>query len=159
MGNYKILSDEELQLLELEFKQFLIANGIHDEDWRKINEKDPDQAIDLVEQFSEVVYEKSLENVKYVAYFSPTEIKAFWYRKDKALLVGLKDSSGKMDFRRADWWLQLPEHFDQIEVFKLEKEVNPNLRNIELFKLISGGAMVISEDYFKRLYQLLGENK
>ena len=155
MASFKILSDEELKLLELEFKQFLIANGIHDKEWKLINEKEPDKAIDLVEQFSDLVYEKSLENVKYIAYFTATEIKAFWYRKDKALLVGLKDTSGKLDFRRADWWMQLPEQIENVEVYQLEKEVDTKLRGIELFKLISGGAMVISEDYFKRLYQLV----
>ena len=33
-----MLSQEELQHLEAEFKQFLIVNHIHSEDWKKINE-------------------------------------------------------------------------------------------------------------------------
>lgn len=155
MAKYKILSDEELKLLELEFKQFLISNGIHDEHWRAINEKDPDKAIDLVEQFSDVVYDKYMDNVKYIAYFSENEIKAFWYRKDHAMLIGLKDLSGKLDFRRDDWWMRLPEVHDQVETYFLEKKVEENRRNIELFKLISAGAMVITEDHFKRLHLLV----
>ncbi|WP_430405394.1 DUF6495 family protein [Fluviicola sp.] len=41
---YRILSDEELQHLEGDLKAFLIINGVHGEEWAKLNQEDPQKA-------------------------------------------------------------------------------------------------------------------
>jgi hypothetical protein len=65
---FKILSKDDLSHLEEELKHFLIANGVSNEEWISMNETNPDKAIDLVELFSDVVYQKVFEQLKFVVH-------------------------------------------------------------------------------------------
>lgn len=67
---YRILSAEELAALEEEFKQFLIVHGVFGEEWKKMNEENPDEAIELVEIFSDTVLEKVYSGISYLEYRS-----------------------------------------------------------------------------------------
>jgi hypothetical protein len=65
---YRILSSDELQELDPEFKQFLIVHGIFDEEWRKINIENADYAIEMVEIFSDTVLEKVYSKISFLEY-------------------------------------------------------------------------------------------
>ena len=43
MVKYRYLTDKELQEFEEEFKHFLIANGMHSEEWERLNHEDVDK--------------------------------------------------------------------------------------------------------------------
>ena len=58
MVKYRYLTDQELQEFEEEFKHFLIANGLHAEEWEKLNNEDPDKAIEVVGLFSNLILDK-----------------------------------------------------------------------------------------------------
>lgn len=58
MIKYRSLSKEELIELEDEFKQFLIVNGLHDEEWRALCAEDPNNAQQFIDLFSNLVLEK-----------------------------------------------------------------------------------------------------
>lgn len=60
---YRMLSDEELQVLEPELKEFLIVNGFDGEAWEELNREQPEKAIALVELFSDIVLEKVYKKV------------------------------------------------------------------------------------------------
>ena len=46
---YRILTMEELEVFEEDFKQFLIVNGVHTEEWEEMNKSDKDNAVKMVE--------------------------------------------------------------------------------------------------------------
>ena len=48
---YRILTDEELAPLADEFKHFLIVNGVHTEEWVRINSNSPQKAEVVVTEF------------------------------------------------------------------------------------------------------------
>ncbi len=45
------------------FVNFLAANSITFEDWKKIKKNDKERVEELIENFSDVVFEKSLSNI------------------------------------------------------------------------------------------------
>jgi len=58
MPKYRILSSEELELLEKEFIEFLVINGITADEWQKIKASEPEKTKKFIELFSDVVFEK-----------------------------------------------------------------------------------------------------
>jgi hypothetical protein len=52
---YRILNKEEMEIFDEDFKYFLIANGVSNEEWVEMNTSNQDRAIDLVELFSDTV--------------------------------------------------------------------------------------------------------
>ncbi|MFB1004589.1 MAG: DUF6495 family protein [Bacteroidia bacterium] len=63
---YVRLSAEELQELEKEFINFLVVNGITATDWVAIKENEPLNADEIINQFSDVVWESILRSTKYL---------------------------------------------------------------------------------------------
>jgi hypothetical protein len=155
MVKYRRLSDEELKELEQEFKQFLIANGVHNEEWISINEKQPEEAINLVDLFSDLVLEKSLEQIKYLIHSTQGDLKMFWFQKDEARLVALKSNTESINFTSSNWLSEIPEHYAQIEFFTSEKKFSESDRSKELYTLIKAGAQVSTEQMFKIVHQLV----
>jgi len=155
MAKYRRLSDEELKELEQEFKQFLIANGVHNEEWVKINKEHPDEALNLVDLFSDLVLEKSLEQIKYLIHATEGDIKVFWFQKNKARLVALKSNTSVINFTSDVWMSEIPEHFSKVEFFTSEKEFDEKERSNELYTLIKAGAQVSSEQMFKLIHELV----
>lgn len=61
---YRMLSEEELQALEPELKEFLIVNGFDGQKWEQLNREQPDKAYKVVELFSDIVLEKVYKKVQ-----------------------------------------------------------------------------------------------
>ncbi|GIR12148.1 MAG: hypothetical protein CM15mP23_07230 [Cryomorphaceae bacterium] len=61
---YRILSSKELEPLKDDFIKFLSANTVTGEDWAKIKSNKPNEALKLVEIFSDIVWEKALDKNK-----------------------------------------------------------------------------------------------
>ncbi len=154
MLKYRRLSDQELSELEQELKQFLIANGVHNEEWVFMNKHKPDQAMHLVDLFSNLVLEKSLGEIKYLIHAAKNDLKVFWFQKQKAHMVALKSSSSALDFTQDNWLSEIPEQYSQVRFFKSEKSFQEEQRSSELHQLIAAGAQVSTEQMFKIVHQL-----
>jgi hypothetical protein len=155
MVKYRRLTDKELNELEQEFKQFLIANGVHNEEWVKLNEDRADEALNLVDMFSDLVLEKSLEQIKYVIHSAPWDMKVFWFQKNKAKLVALKSNSEAINFTKDTWLSKIPEHYSAIEFFTSEKDFNEKERSKEIYSLIKAGALISTEQMYKVIHDLV----
>jgi hypothetical protein len=155
MVKYRRLSDEELKELEQEFKQFLIANGVHNEEWLKLNEGQPGEVLNLVDMFSDLVLEKSLEQIKYLIHSSSSDLKVFWFQKNKAKLVALKSNTKVVDFTMEAWMSEIPENHSEVDVFTSEKKFDEKNRSKELYMLINAGAKVSTEQMYKLIRELV----
>ncbi|MFM7023698.1 MAG: DUF6495 family protein [Flavobacteriales bacterium] len=156
---YRILADSELKELEKEFIQFLVANGIDDSEWKKINNTDPDKAIELVEMFSDIVFEKAFTKVQFLEHLEPKSIKVFMFGTDKIYLIGIDSEHPEIDFRDRNVLTALASNFqeykDKLKIYKTNKPISEN-REMEIFKMLKDGCLVIDEDRFKafaNLYQ------
>jgi hypothetical protein len=63
---YRYLTDEELSYFAEELKQFLIINGIYNEEWIEMNSQEPEKAKALVGIFSDQVLTKIYHNISYL---------------------------------------------------------------------------------------------
>lgn len=63
---YERISKDELVKLEKEFVDFLVVNGISADDWVSMKENEPLVADQIINQFSDVVWESILRSTKYL---------------------------------------------------------------------------------------------
>lgn len=147
---YKRLSEEELQMLEKEFVNFLIINGITAEDWEKLKKDEPGKASEIVDHFSDVIYETWLRKINYLEMILPQEILCFYYQPGQAVLVGLSTTDASVDFTtmtdlsEADLIKSSTEIYTQTKVYSKTREE-------EMFELLEKGAKPSDEKLFNIL--------
>jgi len=78
---YVRLSKNELIELEKEFVDFLVVNGITAQDWVAIKENEPLNADEIINQFSDVVWESILRSTQYLNKIE--EESAYYFKCDK----------------------------------------------------------------------------
>ena len=98
-AKYRILNDEELKELEDEFVHFLIVQGVDNDKWVKINEKEKEKAIQLVEIFSNTVLEKAYSKISFLEYRSKNFYSIFKILKNETLVFKVSQKQkGVYDF-------------------------------------------------------------
>ena len=144
---YRCLTDEELKELEEEFKQFLIVNGVHGEEWEALNKANDERVMKLVELFSDMVMEKALTNIKFLEHISPKDIKAFHCADQKMTLIGITTNDESVDFTK-----QSPADLStkKLDIFKTDKPYFKP-REEEIFQLLESGCSIIDEERYKQL--------
>jgi hypothetical protein len=78
---YIRLEQDELTELEKEFIDFLVVNGITADDWVAIKEKEPENAEEIIDQFSDVVWEGVLRGVQYLKKIESNT--AYYFKTDE----------------------------------------------------------------------------
>jgi hypothetical protein len=129
---YTRIPTDELEKLEDEFVNFLVMNGIIADDWVAIKENEPLNANEIVNQFSEVVWESILRSTKYL---NKVEEESAYYFKcdtDKIYLI-------KVDKTEA-----------AAEQFSTSKEYNKT-RELELFEMLQSGCTISEGEEYEKL--------
>lgn len=143
---YRCLSNEELSELEKEFKHFLISNGVHTEEWERLNKTKSKKVTELVEMFSDIVLDKALKNIKFLEHATSQDIKSFKCDDDKMVLIGITSKNKKIDFTKDS----LADFADELDIFKTSKPYH-NERELEVFELLQSGCSIIDEARFNKL--------
>ncbi len=115
---YVRLSAEELQELEKEFIDFLVVNGITATDWVAIKENEPLNADEIINQFSDVVWESIMRSTKYLNKVEKTT--AYYFKcntNDIALKKIIKGDNGAEMFTALKDYKKVREEemFDMIQ--------------------------------------------
>ena len=148
---FRRLTNEELAPLEKKFIQFLVANTITGDDWAKMKERRPEQAMGLVDIFSDLMFEETFMKVHYLTQKTPKELHVFYFDKEKIQLLGLvAGENTAIDFTKDDEWLKNlqniignPDNIGKggISFFQTEKEY-ADPREVEIFKMIENGCRI-----------------
>jgi len=154
MVKYRFLTDEELKEFDEEFKHFLIANGLHAEEWKEMNEKDPDRAIEVVGLFSDLILDKVYDKTEYILHHNPTSLRAFKFYKEKAVLLGI-DYKGDKEIPDEGILEFISNNAKEMLIYASNKSFKEMDRNKEIHYLIKYGAFVTDE----KLYNFLAEIK
>jgi hypothetical protein len=159
---YRILTIQELEDMENEFVRFLVSNGVTADDWVKIKATDAQQAEGLIQVFSDVVFDKVLEKVKYVEHRSPNDIKTFRFLEDKIELLGLKinDTSG-IDLTKGQPLEEMLAYVQtatpgNVQMYSAEKAYKDNNPKKEVFDMLEGGAAISDGKIFEALLKMKG---
>ena len=139
MVKYRYLTDEELRVFEEEFKHFLIANGLHSEEWEKLNDEDPDKAIEVVGLFSDLILDKVYDKTKFIVHVSGKVLKAFRFYEDKAVLIGV-DYKGQLNFPEENIIEFINKNAAEMLIYSTSKSFPKEKRNSEMHFLVKLGS-------------------
>lgn len=92
---YTRIPKDELEELETEFVNFLVVNGITADDWISIKENEPVNADEIINQFSDVVWESILRSTEYLDKIEPDCAYYFKCMKDKIHLIRIVKNDAK----------------------------------------------------------------
>jgi hypothetical protein len=133
---FPCLTLEQLKPLEDEFVSFLIVNGVEGETWKTLNEITPQKAEELVNLFSQLVWEKILKETHYVKRSNETErVVVYFGVEEGEVIIGQLISDG---------W-----------VFHSGKKQWKETRELEVLNFLSQGFERASEHEFNALKELI----
>ncbi len=152
---YRLLTLPELEELEKEFVDYLVVNGITVDDWVKMKAEEVEKADQIIELFSDVVFEGVMRKVKFLDVVTPKSIKTFQCLSDQMVLVGLDTSEhSSIDFTTQPLAAVQEHAAEQLSVYTSEKTYSKD-RELELFYMTQHGATISDGTYFKALCLLL----
>lgn len=158
------MTKEELELLEEDLVQFLATNSITADDWEKLKEDEPDKAMGLIDQFSDIVFDKVLSKEVDLEHRSPKKLKVFRCEKERIRLIGLDlPAESSVDMTDPDAFAALMEdpagHAKGTKIYKAEKGYDKE-REEELKELLDHGCRLAEKklfDLLERVHQGSGE--
>ena len=160
MPKFRLLSHEELKEFEKEFIDYLVVNGITGEDWGRIKENQPKEAIKIMDLFSDVIFEAVMRKIEFLEIRTPKEVQTFQSTSTKLVMVGMKiDPESEIDFTISEdieKAMQAPP--GNIEVYTASREYKLE-REQELFAMTENGARITDGKLFKALSLALAESK
>jgi hypothetical protein len=149
---YKRLSIGELKELEKEFVNFLSSAQITGKDWEQLKKNEIDKAVEFIDVFSDMVYDKVMSKIKYLEYRDKKALNIYNCLGDKIVLIGLRiKEHSVLDLTSPDVYSQWSEHHtSSVNIIRSEKKYSKE-RGVEVFELIQTGCLVTDD----RLFNLL----
>lgn len=154
---YRHLTQEELEYLENDLKQFLIINHVYAEEWEQLNREQPEKATQLIELFSDHVLQRVYEKVRFLEHRSKDACFVFNCKKESMELIAIqvKDQDPGTD-------LSSPESIHEalttrgihLSFFKNEKQYSGS-REEEIHRMLETGCVNSSESFWVSLDKAL----
>lgn len=152
---YRILSQDELELLEEDFKAFLIVNGVHNEEWVEMNASNPEQAVQLVELFSDTVLDKVYTKVRFIEHRSEKSCMVFHLKDDKIELISISATGDDVDLTTPESIHNaLVKNAGSLSIFKTEKPYAQE-RTLEIHEMLEQGCVNSSEAFWMQLLKVI----
>lgn len=156
---YRRLTNEELAELETEFVRFLATNSIPAEDWVKMKKHEPKKVNELIDTFSDMVFENILKRVDYLEHRSPKELRLFKCDATKIYLTGLRiEGISTIDFTENLPAETMINRFKEessnaiLKLYRAEKSYKKE-RTVELFDMMEKGALISNGTLYNTLNQ------
>lgn len=158
MTKYRRLTEEEFELLEIDFVRFLASNSIQAEDWQKLKSDSPEKVDELLDIFSDTVLEKVYAKTEYLIIVKPTELHAFKMDELCAKLIGVRFKNTNLNLlekHNLESVFSSKESFlsNQPDLFSLEKKYDKTKAE-EVYFLVKQGADVVDSKWFDSLNSL-----
>lgn len=152
---YKRLESTELKELEREFVRFLASAQITGTDWEKMKVEAVEKAEELINVFSDLVYEKVMSKIDYLEYRDNKSLNLFHFTNEKIVLVGLRvKENSSLDLMKEnvfEAWNQ--SNMNSVNLIKTEK-VYMKERGLEVFELLQTGCFITDGKLFNLLKEL-----
>lgn len=94
---FRRLNAEELDSLEQDFIKFLASNTVTADDWKSMQKNSPEKAEDMIDVFSDIVFEKILGNIKFMQHRFPQELRVYKFDDKEASAIVLRFKSEGLD--------------------------------------------------------------
>lgn len=149
---YKRLTNEELQILQQDFINFLASAQITGPDWEKMKRKENEKANELIDVFSDVVYDKVLSKISYLEYRDAKTLNIFYFGEEQVQLIGLRvKETSALDLTNPE----VINHWSEantaaVHIVRSEKKYEKE-KKVEIFELLQTGCMITDDRLFKLL--------
>lgn len=157
-NNYRRLNTEELASLEKEFIDFLVVNGITAPDWEQMKKENPENSNQMIELFSEVVFEGIFRKAKFLKISTPKFIYAYQCLADKVVLVGMESEDVNADLTKLNFNNANAVKNASISLLMTEKKYAKK-REYELYDMTQNGCEISDGQLFKSLSLIYMENR
>ena len=151
---YARLPLQDLKDLEKEFIDFLVINGIPAEDWEKFKKEDQNKVEELLDLFSDVIWEDVLTKTKIVEHRRFERLTVCKIINDELITLVVKSDDPTFDFTNAEniekAILNLANFQMNIQKSKIQKETN-----LQLFELLELGFYIVSDSNYEKLFEQL----
>ncbi|MCW3103975.1 MAG: hypothetical protein JWO09_2415 [Bacteroidetes bacterium] len=149
---YKRLNKEELEALQQDFVNFLAAAQITGPDWEKMKKEENHKANELIDVFSDMVYEKVLGKISYLEYRDAKTLNIFYFGEEMVQLTGLRvKETSSLDLTSPDVISQWSSANNaSVNIVRSEKRYEKE-RQLEIFELLQTGCMITDDKLFRLL--------
>jgi Family of unknown function (DUF6495) len=152
---YRMLSAEEMEIFDQDFKHFAITNGVSNEEWIEMNHSNKQLATKLVEVFSDTVLQKVYEKMKYIEHRSAQSCLVFKFNEANIDLISISASDETVD-------LSTPESMHstflndagKLSIFRSTKAYQ-KVREEELHEMLQQGCVNSSEVFWLMLEKVM----
>jgi len=115
-----------------------------------------EKANELIDVFSDMVYDKVLGKILYLEYRDEKTLNIFHFGENKVNLIGLRvKEGGKLDLTAPDVLTQWNEsHQASVNMVRSERNYEKE-KQLEIFELLQNGCLITDDKLFKLLNSLL----
>ncbi len=145
---YRVLTEDEFEALKDEFVKFLIVQGIDAASWQKMKDLEPDLAQKYLHDFSDFVFENTLQKIGYIDFFNGNRLKLFKCASDDIQLINI-ESVSKFETIQ-DFLKAMVSDLTGFTLQRHAKKYHPN-RAVELFRMISSGGLVSDGHWYEKI--------
>ena len=153
---YSRLSKEQFKILHEEFAIFLAAQSIDKINWDKIKTKNPILTDELLDQFSDIVWDKSLDKIAYLENRSDYHLFLFKCKDAQIDLILIRVDEDCPSLMQKDYkkWLAKNLLDPRVAIFESSRSFTDDSK-LEKFKLMSQGATVSDGKTYEDLKSFL----
>lgn len=149
---YRFLTYQEFDLLKDDFYNYLYDFGFNDFEWKLFSDYAPTEAINLIEDYSDDIFDRLIKDVKYLEYRSDKELQVIECKEEKMVTIGLNvPLNSKVNLTDLESIKSLEvSDCEGYKCFKEIKEYSEN-RDQTVFRLIEKGYQVVNNKLFEHL--------
>tara|TARA_B110000211_G_C14045615_1_gene538789 strand:- start:915 stop:1397 length:483 start_codon:yes stop_codon:yes gene_type:complete len=149
---YHRLTEAQFHEMHEEFSIFLATNSIDKKKWDCVKKETPTTVSFLLDEFSDLVWEKILTQCSYLEFITPKQLFLFWTKEVTVDTLVLKVTNVKHDLTTSEGfnWMLSNLSSNRITLFKASREYEPR-RNDFIYSYLKKGAVLSDGLYFKQL--------
>lgn len=147
---YTRLTKQQFETLHLEFAQFLASQSIDKNKWDNLKAKNDKAVEGLLDIFSDLTWDKVLENTKYLENNASDSIYLFKVLEYQIHLIAVKTHTSKIDLtvtKDLQWVLQNLKS-ESISIYTANKEIEGDKKK-NIFNLIQQGAQITKGELYE----------
>lgn len=156
---YRRLYRQELEDLRDDFVQFLAANSIPADDWEKLKKENPEATEQLIDLFSDIVWEKILSKINFLEMRRADAMRVIKFEEEKAEMIEIRMEEKNFDFTNHDTVRRIAEGSLDLNAFKPKvlkgSKTYSDSRERELFEYLERGARPCKEIFWNSVKSMI----
>lgn len=153
---YRRMTLNELESLQQEFIYFLVANGIPAEVWERIKKEDAGKMNALLDEFSVLVFQTSIEKAEFLLNVRKQELMLFHCKPDEMQLYSLSISNPQTNlssFESVEQMVAALKSDENLQQTSFSSKYRPD-REQTIYELLESGCGISDRNTFEEITSL-----